>query len=343
MSIEIRNIRIYDSKRISEPTTIVIENGRISEKTTGDRVIDGNGGTLLPGLIDAHVHLDGLQNLQEAAKYGITTMVDMSPASKELADSLRNQPGLSDIITSYSPAIYPIHNPGQYVLDRISQGAEFIKIVIEDPPHLAQKALDQDTISSIVTAAHKHNRIAVAHAATINTYQQAINAGVDVITHIPMTEVIPESMIDVIAKNGVIIIPTMKMMKEMIKNFKVRMPEVKAFDFRYVEQTVSAMIKAGITIVAGTDANLAPFAPANFIHGKCLHEELEMYATAGMTPADVIESATNTAANVFGLTDRGTIAAGQRADLILVDGDPTADIKVLRNIKKVWINGVESK
>ena len=60
---------------------------------------------------------------------------------------------------------------------------------------------------------------------------------------------------------------------------------------------------------------------------------------AGLTPAEAVRGATSLAAAAFGLTDRGVIAPGRRADLVLVDGDPTRDISATRNIRGVWIGG----
>ena len=75
------------------------------------------------------------------------------------------------------------------------------------------------------------------------------------------------------------------------------------------------------------------------MHGASMHLELELLGRAGLTPRDVLRAATSVPATVFGLTDRGRIAPGQRADLLLVDGDPTTDITNLRAITAIWKNG----
>lgn len=89
---------------------------------------------------------------------------------------------------------------------------------------------------------------------------------------------------------------------------------------------VGRLYRAGVPIVAGTDA----------IPGFTLQRELELYVDAGMTPAQALQTATWTAANVAGVQgDRGAISPGMRADLLLVDGDPTADIADLRKVALV--------
>jgi imidazolonepropionase-like amidohydrolase len=93
-------------------------------------------------------------------------------------------------------------------------------------------------------------------------------------------------------------------------------------------------------ILAGTDANQAPFAPASPPYGTSLHHELGLLVDAGLSPVDALRSATVLAARYWGLADRGVIAPGQRADLVLVDGDPLTDIGAVSQIMAVWCAGV---
>ena len=71
-----------------------------------------------------------------------------------------------------------------------------------------------------------------------------------------------------------------------------------------------------------------------------MHRELELMVEAGMSPVDALRAATSVPARVFGLNDRGRIAPGLRADLLLVEGDPTKDIVATRNIAGIWKQGV---
>ncbi|WYZ39170.1 hypothetical protein EsH8_III_001084 [Colletotrichum jinshuiense] len=103
--------------------------------------------------------------------------------------------------------------------------------------------------------------------------------------------------------------------------------------------SVRTLHDAGVTICAGTTANLIPGNQIPF--GESLHEELRLLVDAGMSRLDVLRSATCVAAKAFRLSDRGIVRGGLRADLVLVEGNPLEDIGVLRNIKKVWIQGEE--
>jgi imidazolonepropionase-like amidohydrolase len=98
--------------------------------------------------------------------------------------------------------------------------------------------------------------------------------------------------------------------------------------------TVAELHAAGVELMAGSDAPNPGTA-----HGASLHHELELLVRAGLTPTEALRAATATPARRFGLSDRGRIAPGQRADLLLVRGDPTADIRATRQIERVWKNG----
>lgn len=82
-----------------------------------------------------------------------------------------------------------------------------------------------------------------------------------------------------------------------------------------------ALRAAGVRLLAGTDANI--WEPR---HGAGMHQELALLVRAGLSAEEALTAATSRVADKFGLTDRGRIAPGLRADLLLVDGDPTADV-----------------
>jgi hypothetical protein len=93
---------------------------------------------------------------------------------------------------------------------------------------------------------------------------------------------------------------------------------------------------AGVPMLAGTDVP-----NPGTVQGASLHEELELLVEAGLTPTEALIAATSTPAKVFHLTDRGRIARGLRADLLLVNGDPTEDILSTRDIVAVYKQGVQ--
>jgi cytosine/adenosine deaminase-related metal-dependent hydrolase len=106
--------------------------------------------------------------------------------------------------------------------------------------------------------------------------------------------------------------------------------EAYAAAFPAMLKLLKALHDGGVTIVPGTDA----------LAGYQLHHELELYARAGIAPAEVLRMATLTSAQVMGVDgNRGTIAAGKFADMLLVDGDPTHDIHDIRKVARVFKGG----
>jgi Tol biopolymer transport system component/imidazolonepropionase-like amidohydrolase len=100
-----------------------------------------------------------------------------------------------------------------------------------------------------------------------------------------------------------------------------------------LEKTVFNVVKAGGRVVAGTDAPINPY-------GLSLLSELEHYVAGGLTPLEAMRTATSVSADALGLTaDLGTIEAGKLADMSMLDGNPLADIKALRRIKRVVKDG----
>ena len=100
------------------------------------------------------------------------------------------------------------------------------------------------------------------------------------------------------------------------------------------EDNVRRLADAGITLLAGTDAP-----NPGTVFGASLHRELELLVRCGISPAQALAAATTEPARVFGLTDRGRVAPGQRADLVLVSGNPLADITATRSIERIWRAG----
>ncbi|MFB7087813.1 amidohydrolase family protein [Streptomyces sp. NPDC056296] len=343
-------VRVFDGRQLTEPRTVVLEGGVLSSETStsGAQILDGDGMILLPGLIDAHVHLHGRDTLEQLCSYGVTTALDMATWPPQLLASLRRVTGLTDIRSAGTPAIGSggphsripgmaadaiVRSPQQaaeFVAAQVSAGVDYIKIVAEEP---GAGGPDQQTMNALVAAAHTHGRLTVAHAATAGAYTMALDAGADVVTHIPLDRAIAQEDIARMSAAGRVAVPTLTMMEAAA----AARPGAPAY--RTAEQNVTALHRAGVPVLAGTDANTQPGAPAQVPHGRSLHHELELLVAAGLTTAEVLRAATAAPALHFGLRDRGAIAPGLRADLLLVDGDPLTDISATRNIRHIWCGG----
>ncbi|TCL83650.1 MULTISPECIES: amidohydrolase family protein [unclassified Rathayibacter] len=315
-------------------------------------VIDGAGRFLVPGLIDTHVHLGSRGALESAARAGVTTMIDLGTHPDSLvaeqrmlrgAPSLRSAgsaasaPGSTQIALMGNPeesAVTGAADAERFLTWRSDNGSDLIKIIIEDPDATDVPALDVPTITALVEGAHRRGWTTVAHVVTANAFSRGLDAGVDVLTHAPLDRPLPEETAARMLAQGTIASPTLVMMQVMAR---ARLGDRADSAIGNAVESVRRMHAAGVRIVAGTDANESPFAPVP--HGASLHTELGLLRQAGLSAVDAVRAATSGAASALGLADRGVVAVGRRADLLLVDGDPVSDVSVLSRPVAVWIAG----
>ena len=344
------NANVWNGSRYTKNGTVVIINGLISNANpAGATVYDAGGGYLLPGFLDTHCHVQACSDLNTLRSYGVTTALDMGTYPYSSIPACRAS-GLTDV---YGPGAGATVNgstfstfPGfpadsfcpnitagqQFVKDRLAQGVDYIKVLL-DPT-----GPSNDTITAIVEAAHAADKLVISHAPTYADYSGAEIAGVDIPCHVPLDRVLDSSSISKLTANKVVVAPTLIMMQSIVNNTGQPYTHYTA----NAEGSVTAMYKAGIPIIAGSDANLSPYTPANPPFGLSLHEELQLLVQAGLTTVDAIKAATSLAASTFRLHDRGAISVGLRADLVLLTADPVVDIKNTLSLKTVWIEGVET-
>ncbi len=267
--------------------------------------------------------------------------------------------------TEYGFPIPTITRPDSaqaWVDARIAEGSDYIKIVYDDGAlfGLNWPALDFATMEALVDAAHARGRLAVVHVSTAEQAMDAIRAGSDGLVHL-FTDTLPASdFIASVRGADAFVIPTLVVLKSITgiggaatlleqesmlaylpassrANLAAAFPATGDADERFSVplRTVRRLHEAGVPILAGTDAPNPGTA-----HGAAMHRELELLVEAGLTPVEALRAATSVPADAFGLDDRGRIAVGQRADLLLVRGDPTRDIHATRAIEGVWKGGV---
>lgn len=339
------NTRVFDGCQLSDPCTVVIDGATIGTDSSGAQHIDAAGAVLLPGFIDAHVHAHSPQTLDTLASWGVTTGLDMACWPHSLVSALRRAVGSADFRTAGLPAIGPAGNharmPGmpseaiirspedarRHVAARVAEGVDYIKGVAEAP---GDGGPSLEALQALVAAARAGGLKTVVHAVTVGAYTIAVRSGAEFITHTPLNGVPRPEDIAAMKTAEQIAIPTLTMMEGVLYG---RAP------LTSVLTGTGNLHQAGIQILAGTDANTQPGAPHSVAHGESLHHEFELLAQAGMNAIDILRSATVLPALAFGLTDRGAIEPGRRADLVLVDGDPTTDITATRKIRTVWCAG----
>lgn len=248
-----------------------------------------------------------------------------------------------------------------FVAARTAEGSDYIKLIIEDMS--AYSAANHiPTISApqakeAIAAAHKAGKLAVAHVSRQHDGKAAIDAGADGLVHI-FGEPGDAAFVAAAKQRKAFVVPTLSVLATMAQTGEGRAlgedarlkPWLAAAQVDSLKATfggaskpailsdaianVRALHAAGVEILAGTDAGNPGTA-----HGASMHGELELLVRAGLTPSEALAAATSVPARRFKLADRGRIAAGQRADLLLVDGDPTRDILATRAIVTVWKNG----
>lgn len=345
----ITNVLIFNGEIVTGPGCIVIESGLISDDATGaEEIIDGTGCMIIPGLIDTHVHVASEAELHSCVKHGVTTVCDLGAYPKQLFEELKTVKGATEYLSSGLAAFPPESTHAQFyagrdrdmslrseedvtdwVSARVVEGVDFIKI-IADEPGFSQACLDK--LASESKAARK---VTVAHGTHHAAYERGLKAGFDILTHVALDKTLDEAVIDRMVAQGTVSSPTLAMMKLMVGSEDYTRPGA---DFDNCLNGVAAMHKAGVPILAGTDSN-----PMDVpIHiGSSLHEEMALLVEAGLSPIDALKGATSLAARHFRLEDRGSIAVGLKADLVLLEGDPTKDISNSRKIWAVWKDGVK--
>ncbi|GAA3213698.1 amidohydrolase family protein [Dactylosporangium siamense] len=364
-AVALTNVRVFDGVKLGDPTTVGVDGGLITAATKHAERVDCHGAALLPGLIDTHVHVTEVAHLRVAARWGVTTMLDMGCWDAGIPGKLKGLPGLPDVRIAgnlaNAPGSHFVKHMGfgpsstvtgpqdatRFVADRVAEGSDYIKIAVEDPKIPGTKALSPETVTAVVEAAHTAGLLTIAHVVSADTLTVAIRAGADIVTHTALTSELDAEFEALLARRQVVIVPTLTMMDGVVRNIggklimRVLGTVIPGMRMRYdhATATVATFRKAGMTVLVGTDSNDNVKTPAQVPYGESIHEELHRLVAAGLSPAEALRGATSAAAGTFGLSDRGVIAPGRRADLLLVGGDPTVDIAATRDIRGVWIGG----
>jgi imidazolonepropionase-like amidohydrolase len=327
----------------------IIEVGRVGdvEVPPSATVIDVRGATILPGVFNAHVHSGYRQSSLEAwAHGGVTTVRDLcGPAQYALVDTLALNPRLARVIAAGPfitvPNGYPIvpwgvtnavpvtgpEHARAAVNQLVDQGADVIKIALESGGDFGQfiPTLSLQEAAAVVEAAHARGIPVSAHVTTSPDLPRALDAGVDDIAHMVVDYPSSELLARVV-RQGVVWVPTLELWRVVGYGHE---PRAVANLRRFVE--------AGGTVSLGTDFDGydAPFQLGMPV------VEMELMLQAGMSPMQVIVSATRNAAHVSNrLADLGTVEVGKIADLIAVRGDPLQDIHAMAEVRLVLHSGV---
>ena len=218
--------------------------------------------------------------------------------------------------------------------EQIGKGADWVKLYADyrwGPGEPSRPTFSQDEMTAAVRAAHDAGRPVSAHATTAEGMRRAVLAGVDTIEH--GDEGTPE-VFKLMKEHGVAFCPTVAAGDaiEQYRGWKKGVTPEPAH-IREKRTSMKAARDAGVSFVMGGDVGV-------FTHGDNAREMELLVREYGFTPLEVLRQATSGNAAIFHLADRGSIRAGQLADLVALEGDPTKDVSVVRQVRFVMKDGV---
>lgn len=371
--------------------SVVVRGGKIEAvqqgfvDLPGARVIDLRTSTVLPGLIDSHVHLiglddrfqarlqrvnredadeafSGLVNARKTLLAGFTTVRDLG-AEPRLIIPLRNalargefagptivsagrmvsvsgghgdaRNGLNRDIAATVGTNNVCNGPedcARAVREQVSAGADLIKIaatggVLSNVAGGLNQQMTEEEMRSVVRTAHMFGRKVAAHAHGVDGINAALRAGVDSIEHGTFTN---DETFRLYKQGGAYYVPTLLAPAAALADGKRGALTPAQFEKAQAaagnaRNSLARAVREGVKIAFGTDTGVSK-------HGDNA-QEFALMVEAGMTPQAAIRAATVNAAELLGRSDRiGTIAAGKDADIIAVDGDPLANVRLLENV-----------
>ena len=356
-SFIIENVKVFDGEEIIESISVKVENGIITEiskiikASNTDEVIDGKGKTLMPALSNAHVHAWAPESLSQAAKAGVLNVMDMhgmetyQSAMRQLKDSTNYA---RFYVAGYAatapeghgtqfgfpvPTLTKPEDAKQFIEDRVKANVDHIKIILEP----WKTTLSIETVSALIKEAHKAEKIAVVHISRLEDAVNVISNDADGLVHVWWDKELESSQLKELSESkSFFVIPTLLTTLKAFKGFGAGAD--KFLKKNQLLSEVKKMYEAGIPILAGTDP---PNAGINY--GTDLYKELELISESGLPTIEVLKAGTSNITKAFGLENTGFIKVGYTADLILVEGDITEDIKVINNAKTIWKDGKKVK
>ena len=362
----IENIRIFDGNSFTLPKTVCIDGGWVVDVdgcSNHTVTVDGAGKYMIPGLIDSHLHLSDVQSLENFTSYGCTTAMHMNCQNYTQCYINANQVGLAsfnwagmsavgngsshektDPARPKDTLIYPDTDVVDFVSYQFNNGSDFMKITAE----VCGPSPEQQ-IQMVDITRHKFNKQSMTHASAILSYEQAMISNTDGIQHVPDDGILDNSTIKQILAQGQFVTPTLNVFE-----FAYRDPLLLSYftvaagsnrSLEHAEQNAKLLHQHGVPLIAGTDSvgTLTKDGKSTQVPwGLSLHFELQNFVNIlGMTPAEALNAATRDAAHWHRVPDRGSIEAEKRADLVILNSNPLADITNTLDIDRIWAFGVE--
>ena len=369
--LALTNARVVDVRtgRISSGATVVLRDGKVvslggAAAPAGATVIDLGGRYLLPGLMDAHTHLDNLAAARRALESGVTTVRSASVGSyrdvalREMAkagfiagpdvlaagvyvtpnleDSVLADPALGSLISGVDTA----ERLRQVVRVNLAHGVDVIKTRGTERAGLPntdprEQVYTKQELRAVVEEAASKGVPVMAHSHGDEGSLAAVKAGVRSIDH---GTYLSDATLELMKQKGTYLVPTYSTVVDLIEpggDYDDPVVRVRGQHMLpRIERTVSKALAIGVPIVTGADTSYGPESLTRISH------EATNFVKLGMTPLQALQSATVVAAGLLRIEKTtGAVEAGLEADLIVVEENPLEDIRNLQDVLLVVSNG----
>ena len=360
--------------------TIVVRDGRVvSVGPAGSVTIPAraervalDGKVAIPGLINAHGHVNEPNDLRTYAAYGVTTVFSLGGEQPSIFAARADQdtPSLDRARVFVAGPVLSPNTPAEartQVAEVKAQDVDIVKIRVDDNLGTTQK-MAPEVYRAVIDEAHKLGLRVAAHLFYLADAKSLLAAGVDLVAHSVRDTVVDDALVSALKARGVCVSPTL--MREVSTFVYESTPTFFADPFflahanadwvrtlqeparqqamrtsrsaqRYksalevAKRNVKRLSDAGVPIAMGTDTG-----PTGRFQGYFELMELELMAEAGLTPRQVIASATRDAARCMKLDrELGTLEAGKWADFVVLEANPLEDIRNVRRIAAVYVAG----
>jgi len=353
-SLLINDVALFDGEETFEKIDLLIQGSTIVQiaskiKIKKDyEVIEGSGHTIIPPLVNSHVHIFFPDNLKDALQVGVYANLDM-----HTTDEYANQNKMFNDSLEYSryyaanagatvpgghgtqfgirvPEIGDSLAARQFVRDRVEAGADYIKILKE--PYFP--TVTSVHTEEIIDETHKLGKIAVAHVSRFDNAVELAAQGIDGFAHIWAKGEASMEDIKKMAAEEVFIIPTLRVLELSYETAIEGGYSDYFMPFETVLEQTRMVHEAGIPILCGTDA-------PNFMmnYTDAIFDEMSLLAKCGLNGEEILRSATTNIYEAFNLEEFGKLEEGAMADFILVKGNPVNDIEAIKNNKSVYRQG----